>query len=114
MARSTISIARSTPAQNPLGLARTTSIGGNFRIGGIEGRLETGMNAAQSVHHLLRPVEVFATPREIPFGGRPLGYVAQVAYLVGELDELGLAADMRRMLDLQALPFRLRQVLVVG
>ena len=72
------------------------------------------MRAAQAVDHLLRPVEVLAAPRQVPFRRRPLGDVARVAELVGELHQLRLVRQLRRVLDLQALALGLGQALVVG
>src|SRR5712672_1750157 len=122
-ARSTISIARSTPAQKPRWLASRTSTVEDCRrkksarpsrIGLVEGLLEARMHAAQPVDDALRPVEVLQAPLQVPARRRPVQHVAQVADLVGQLDELRLAADRGRVLHLQALALALGKRLVVG
>src|SRR5436190_4174360 len=80
----------------------------------IERALQAGVHAAQPVDDALGPVEVLALARTRPPDRRMLAQVAQVADLVGELDELGAARKMRRVLDLQALARVLAQALVVG
>src|SRR5207247_8919372 len=114
-----LAMARSTPAQNARGLASRISTSAIFsrgapRVGRVERRLESGMGAAQAVDHPLRPVEIFTAPRQVPFRRRPLGDVAQVAELVGELHQLRLVRELRRVLDLQALALGLGQALVVS
>src|SRR5712692_3166771 len=104
-----MSMARSTPAQKPRGLASRISmryfptLRRPFRESLIECGLQARMHAAHAAHHALRPVEVLAPALEIPLRGRPLNDIAQVADLVGELHQLRLAAQARRVLDLQAL-----------
>src|SRR5882672_2437263 len=127
-------MARSTPAQKPRGWASRISMGAILRlplftrrrwrgfgpqprpprVGGVENRLQFRVDAAQTIHHALRPVKVLALPAALPGRRRAAGDVADVADLVSELDELRLRTDVPRMLDLQRLALRLRQALVVG
>src|SRR5690349_4422554 len=98
-ARSTISIARSTPAQNPRGLASRTSTvrfsqkksGRPPRVGLVEGFRQPayflGGGAAEAIDDRLRPFEVFAPALQVPARRRPVRHVAQVADLVGELHQ---------------------------
>src|SRR5260221_4831791 len=86
---------------------------GPLLIRGVERGLEARLHAAQAVDNLSCPVEILSPPRQIPFRRRALGDVAQIAKLVGELDELRFARDVRRGLHLEALSFLLRQIPVV-
>ncbi len=72
------------------------------------------MNTAQAVDHRPRPVEIRLLPFQRPARGRAVGDIAEIADLVGQLDELGALADLPGMDDLQALALGLGQRLVVG
>src|SRR5688572_16839047 len=80
----------------------------------IERALQARMHAPQAVDDMLGPFEVLALARTRPPDRRMLAQVAQVADLVGELDELCAARKARRVLDLQALARVLAQALIVG
>src|SRR2546430_3441640 len=73
----------------------------------VEDPLEVRMHAAQPVDDLLRPVEILAAPAHRPVRRGRGGHVAHVGDLVGELHELRLAREVRRVLDLGALPLGL-------
>src|SRR5207245_11416674 len=57
------------------------------RVGGVERLFEAWMGSAHAVDHAPRPVEVLAAPLLVPVRRGMSGDVAQVADLVGELQD---------------------------
>ena len=72
------------------------------------------MNPAEAINDRLCPFEVFPLAINRPVGRRRCRDVAQIADLVREFDQLCAPADMRGMLDLEALALCLGQRLVIG
>src|SRR5260221_12764043 len=108
-------MARSTPAQKPRGLARSTSIdraklasarfshGRPPRVGGVERGFQLRMRAPQLVDDLPGPFEVLPAALFVPAHWRAAGKGAAGAELFGPLDQLRPPGGNGSVLDLQAL-----------
>src|SRR5262245_39302762 len=74
----------------------------DFRQRRVERLVEPAIEAAATVHHLRGPFGVFRDALPVPVGRRARGQSAQVAGLVGDLEEPRPRALVARGLDLAA------------
>jgi hypothetical protein len=72
------------------------------------------MHATELVNYSLGPIKIFLSALERPICRRIASDIAQIANLVGKLDQFGSAANCRCMLNLTTLAFSLRQRFVVS
>lgn len=71
-----------------------------YELQPIKHRLQPRVHAAQPGDHFGRPVKVSLFALGGPVSGRGRQDVAQIADLVGQLDQLSLRRDVRRVLNL--------------
>src|SRR6266850_871680 len=87
-------------------------LSGPSLIGGVERRLETGVNASQPVDYTFGPSKVFPLPCFAPICRRPLGNVSNITNLVGKFYQLRLATDARGTRYLQRFPSLFGKLLI--
>ncbi len=72
------------------------------------------MDTPDAINNSLCPIKIFLPTLKRPIGGGASSYITQVTNLVSKLDQFSPAAKGFGMLNLQPLPFCLRQCLVIG
>ena len=80
----------------------------------VEDSFQPRMRTSQSSHHSGGPIEILPFTVSAPVRRRGCQDVSQITDLVGQLNQLGLMRNVRRMAHLLFLTNRFVQVFVVG